>query len=91
MYCKDSALLFSIIGIKLISTSVLIIESTEKVIDAMGREGKQAALPRESSTQDADSSSFQGREIIPLIINQSNITSSSGDSIPPVIALNSLA
>ena len=75
----------------MISRTVFIIDSIEKSMEAMGMEGKHAALPRESSTQDDDSSSFQGRVRIPLIINHSNIISSIGDSSPPVIAFSSLA
>ena len=73
------------------SINVFMIDSIENSIEAMGREGKQAALPRESSTQDDDSSSFQGRVRTPLIISQSKLISCSGDSIPPVIAFSSLA
>ena len=63
------------------------IERIEKIMDATGRDGKQAILPRESSTHEYVGDSFRGKVRIPLIINQTKIISCRGDSTPPVIAL----
>ena len=60
-------------------------EREEKMMEATGREGKQAILPRESSTHEYDGVLVQGKVRIPLIINQRRIITCSGDCTPPVI------
>ena len=55
-------------------------------MDAIGRDGRQATLPRESSTHEEASDRFQGSWRIPRVINQSKMISSSGDSVAPVMA-----
>ena len=42
------------------SQSVLRMERKENMVDAMGREGRQATLPNESPTQDEVSGRSQG-------------------------------
>ena len=59
-------------------------ERSEKMMEAMGMEGMQATLPRESWTQEDERGWSQGRLRIPLSINQSSKVSCSGDSIAPV-------
>ena len=55
-------------------------------MDAIGRDGRQATLPRESSTHEEASDRSQGSWRIPRVINQSKMISSSGDSVAPVMA-----
>ena len=66
------------------------IERREKSRDIMGMEGRQATLPRESSTHEDDRDWSQGRVSIPLDIIQSIRVNWSVDSIDPAIDFSSL-
>ena len=65
-------------------------ESKENMRDNTGIDGRQATLPKESSTQDEDKGWSQGSVRIPLAINQSIMVNCNVDSIEPTIAFNSV-
>ena len=67
------------------------IEKKEKKIEAIGRDGKQAILPRESSTQEEESCWSQGRLKTPLKTIQSKNIICKGDPVDPQILLSSVA
>ena len=56
------------------------------MIDAMGREGRQATRPNESPTQDEVSGRSQGSCRMPRSTNHIRRISSSGDSSEPAMA-----
>ena len=56
---------------RFMSRADLRMERREKRRESMGMEGRQATLPRESSTQEEDRDWSQGRVSIPLDIIQS--------------------
>ena len=72
------------------SRADLRMERREKRRESMGMEGRQATLPRESSTQEEDRDWSQGRVSIPLDIIQSIRVNWSVDSIEPAIDLSSV-
>ena len=65
-------------------------DNSEKNIESMGMEGKQATLPNESSTHEEDRDWSQGRESIPLDIIHSINENCIVDSIHPTTDFNSV-
>ena len=72
------------------SNTDLRMERREKSMEAMGIEGRQATLPRESSTHEEERGWSHGRLRIPLSINQSSKVNCSGDSIAPTTDFSSV-
>ena len=69
------------------SNTAFMIESTEKMIDAMGIDWKQATLPKQVKCLEVKCS-FQGRERIPLIIRCDRILSWIGDLWSHILTLS---
>ena len=66
------------------------IDRKEKITDAIGIDGRQATLLKESSTQEEDKFSLHGRFMVPRIIIHSNNINCKGDSINPAKLLSSV-
>ena len=78
-------------GTRFMSRADFRMERSEKNRDNIGMEGRQATLPRESSTQEDDRDWSQGKVSIPLDIIQSIRVNCSVDSIEPTMDLSSFA
>ena len=76
-------------GTRFMSRADFRMERSEKNRDNIGMEGRQATLPRESSTQEDDRDWSQGRVSIPLDIIQSIRVNWSVDSIDPTMDFSS--
>ena len=76
---------------RFMSYIALRIEATEKVIETMGREGRQRRLPNSSSMQVDETSSLHGKTSTPFNIRKPRRTIWIGDSVTPEMAFTSLA
>ena len=83
--------MFFVRGLRFISTMALRMEAREKAIETIGMEGRHSLLPNSSSIQVLDTSLFQGKTRTPFSMRNPSITTCSGDSVTPAIALTSLA